>query len=58
MAAAIVAVLLTPAASAAKPHAFEMGGALGQGQWNRALEKYNAQPLSSAGSLVENPRPD
>jgi len=58
MAAAIVAVLLAPAASAAKPHAFELGNALGQGQWNRTLEKYNAQPLSSAGSLVENPRPD
>jgi hypothetical protein len=57
LAAAMVAVLLTPAASAAKPHALDLGSALGQGQWDRTLEKYNAQPLSSTGPLVENPLP-
>jgi hypothetical protein len=56
--AAMVAVLLTPAASAGKPRTLELGSALGQGQWDRTLEKYNAQPLSSAGPWVENPRPD
>jgi hypothetical protein len=56
--AAAVAVLLAPAASAGKPRTLDLGSALGQGQWDSTLEKYNAQPLSSTGSVVENPRPD
>jgi hypothetical protein len=56
--AALVAVLLAPAASAGKPQALDLGNALGQGQWDRTLEKYNAQPLASSGPWVENPRPD
>jgi hypothetical protein len=55
---AMVGVLLTPTALAGKPRALNLGSALGQGQWDRTLEKYNAQPLSSAGPWVENPRPD